>query len=176
MNVNNTKNQSVSGQESVEKLRENHNEAYDFNSSLQPLWKKIGSHNVMTLSTCSDNHVTSRQMSVVVINGRFYCQTGDDFLKYRQILQNNNVALCTKNFSIEGECRDIGKPLDESNILVAKAIKKYFLLAYKSYSHLESERLLEITPSLIYSWSYEGFKPYMEFWNFQDLTYHKEYK
>ena len=45
------------------------------------LWKKIGSHGVMTLSACSHSRVTSRPMSVVVINGKFYCQTDISYLK-----------------------------------------------------------------------------------------------
>ncbi len=164
MSVNNTKDQSI------EQIN------LDFNSKLTALWKKIGTHGVMTLSTCSNNRVTSRQMSVVIVNGRFYCQTNENYLKYQQILQNSNIALCTKNFSIEGKCRDVGKPLDKGNTIIANALKKHFLLAYKAYSHLVVERLLEITPTLIYSWSYEGIKPYMEFWDFQDYTYRKEYK
>ena len=67
------------------------------------------------------------------------------------------------NFSIEGVCRNVGKPLDEENSFAAKAIKKHFLSAYKAYSHLAEERLFEITPTLIYSWGYEGIKPYMDF-------------
>ena len=147
-----------------------------FDESFTKLWKKIGTHGVMTLSTCAENRVTSRQMSVVVINGKFYCQTNENYLKYKQISQNPNVALCVNNFSIEGVCRDIGKPLDEENSFAAKAFKKHFLLAYKAYSNLAEERLLEITPMLIYSWSYEGTKPYMEFWDFEASDYRKEYK
>lgn len=147
-----------------------------FEENLQKLWKKIGNHGVMSLSTCAENRVTSRQMSVAVIDGKFYCQTNENYLKYRQILQNPKVALCANNFSIEGICRDIGKPLDKENSFAAKAIKKHFLSAYIAYSHLAEERLLEITPTLIYSWSYELTKPYMEFWDFEAVAYRREYK
>lgn len=148
----------------------------NFEGNLPRLWKKIGSHSVMALATCSENHVTSRSMSVVVLDGKFYCQTNRNFLKYQQILHNANVALCSNNFSIEGVVRDVGKPLDIENSSVAKAIKKHFLLAYKAYSGLEEERLLEIAPTLIYSWSYELAKPYIEYWDFEKQTYRKEYK
>lgn len=147
-----------------------------FEENLPRLWKKIGTHGVMTLSTGFENRITSRPMSVVMVDGKFYCQTDSNFLKYQQILQNSNVALCLKNFSIEGKCCDCGKPLDNSNLNIANAIKKHFLMAYKSYSHIESERLLEITPTLIYSWNYELTKPYMEYWDFEKQTYYKEYK
>lgn len=147
-----------------------------FEENLQRLWKKIGTHDVMVLSTCSESRVTSRSMSVVVVGGKFYCQTDESYFKYKQILRNSNVALSVKNFSIEGKCRDIGKPLDDTNSEFVSAIKRYFLLAYKLYSHIENERLLEITPTLIYSWSYEFTKPYMEYWDFESQTYRKEFK
>lgn len=79
-----------------------------FDEKLPALWKKIGTQGIMTLSTCSENRVTSRPMSMVVIDGRFYCQTDRTYLKYKQILENPNVAVCHKNFSIEGTCQCIG--------------------------------------------------------------------
>lgn len=148
----------------------------NFEENFSKLWKKIGNHGVMVLSTCSEQRVTSRPMSVVIVGEKFYCQTNENYLKFRQIMQNQNVALSVKNFSIEGECRDIGRPLDKANSEIAAAIKKHFLLAYKSYSHIKSERLLEIVPTLIYSWSYEITKPYMEYWDIGKQTYFKEYK
>lgn len=62
------------------------------------LWNKIGSHGIMVLSTCADNRVTSRAMSVVVFDGRFYCQTDERYLKCSQIKINPNVSLCMNNF------------------------------------------------------------------------------
>ena len=44
-------------------------------AEFQRLWNKIGSSGIMILSTCADIRVTSRAMSVVVIDGKFYCQT-----------------------------------------------------------------------------------------------------
>ncbi len=148
----------------------------DFDRKLSQLRKKLGTHGIMVLSTCTANRVTSRPVSVVTVGGKFYCQTDESYLKYKQIMQNDSVALSVKNFSIEGKCHDIGKPLDSINSEIAAAIKKHFLLAYQTYSHLENERLLEIVPTLIYSWSYELTKPYMEYWDLEKFTYHKEYK
>lgn len=149
---------------------------YNFEENFSKMWKKIGNHGVMVLSTCAEQRVTSRPMSVVIVDGKFYCQTDENYLKFRQIMQNGNVALSIKNFSIQGTCHDIGKPLDKANSEIVAAIKKHFLLAYKSYSHIQSERLLEIVPKLIYSWNYEITKPYMEYWDIEKQTYYKEYK
>lgn len=146
----------------------------EFSQTLPALWKKIGTHGVMVLSTCAENRVTSRPVSVVVIDGKFYFQTDENYLKYKQLSANGNAALSVKNFSVEGKCRSIGKPSE--NKFFTRAMKKYFLAAYMNYSKLEAERVLEFTPTLIYSWSYELAKPYMEYWDFENLSYRKEYK
>ncbi|MDE7302050.1 MAG: DUF3795 domain-containing protein [Oscillospiraceae bacterium] len=146
----------------------------EFSEKLPALWEKIGTHGVMVLSTCADGRVTSRPMSVAVIGGKFYCQTDENFLKYKQLMQNGNAALCVKNFSVEGKCRSIGKPFDNSFFI--SAMRENFPNAVERWSSLTSERVLEITPTLIYSWDYEDNMPYMEYWNFDDLTYKKECK
>ncbi|MBQ8979087.1 MAG: pyridoxamine 5'-phosphate oxidase family protein, partial [Oscillospiraceae bacterium] len=81
-------------------------------NELDRLWNSIGERAVMVLSTCAENKVTSRSMSIVVYGGQFYCQTNRDYLKCRQIAVNQNAALCFGNYSIEGRCRIIGKPYD----------------------------------------------------------------
>ncbi|MDE6745319.1 MAG: hypothetical protein K2J72_01635, partial [Oscillospiraceae bacterium] len=56
------------------------------------------------------------------------------------------------------------------------AMRKNFPNAVERWSSLTSERVLEITPTLIYSWDYENDMPYMEYWDFENLTYKKECK
>ena len=141
-------------------------------NDFEKLWQDIGTHGVMVLSTCADNRVTSRSMSVTVIGGRFYCQTNKDYLKCRQIAQNPNVALCFGRFTIEGVCRDIGKPCD--NEFFVKALGKAYPDAVSRWSSLPQECVLEITPTLIQSWIYENDIPYIETWDFSESTYAKE--
>lgn len=138
------------------------------------MWEQIGSHGVMVLSSCCGGRVTSRPMSVVVIDGKFYCQTDESYLKFKQLMENENAALCVKNFSVEGKCRCIGKPFD--NDFFIAAMRKYFESAAERWSSIPSERVLEITPALVYSWIYENDKPYMEYWDFENRTYRKERK
>lgn len=152
------------------------NRSEEFSWHLPGLWKKISSHDIMTLSTCAESRVTSRSMSMIRIDGKFYCQTDETYLKFKQVSENPNVAVCWKNFSIEGICRCVGKPLDGKNAFFADAYKKHFAGSYKAYSALPTERLLEITPTLVYSWNYELTKPYMEYWDFRNMIYRKEYK
>ena len=146
----------------------------EFEKQLSRLWKLMGSHSVMVLSACAYNRVTSRPMSVVMIDGKFYCQTDINYLKCKQLSENPNAALSLKNFSIEGTCRIIGKPSEHE--LFMQAMKKHFPLAAKRWSSIPTECLLEITPTLVYLWDYELTKPYMEYWNFQSKSYRKEWK
>lgn len=143
-----------------------------FLKQLLPLWKRIGTHGVMTLSTCLENRVTSRSMSVTVHNGKFYCQTDRSYLKCRQIECNPNVALCLGNISIEGICRIIGKPYEYDFFI--DAMKAQFPDAVERWSALPDECVLEITPKLISSWIYEDNKPYIERWDFENYSYVKE--
>jgi len=138
------------------------------------LWKKMGTHNIMVLATGSGGRISSRQMSVIVYNEKFYCQTDETFLKYKQITENPNVALSYKNLSIEGKCRTIGHPLDKDNSFFADRFKKHFSLSYKSYTAIPTERLLEITPTLVYSWEYKLLTPYMEYFDFENRAYRIE--
>ena len=142
-----------------------------FTEEIINLWNKIGTHGIMSLATCADDRVSSRSMSVIVHDGKFYCQTDETFLKYKQITQNPNLALCYKNFSIEGKCRIIGHPLDESNSFFAVRFKEHFSGSFEAYTALPTEKLLEITPTLIYSWEYELTKPYMEYFDFNNQSY-----
>ena len=141
-------------------------------SEFERVWNEIGGSNIMTLSTCADNRVTSRQMSVVTINGRFYCQTNKNYFKCRQIAENPNVSLCFGKFAVEGSCREIGRPYD--NLTFIHAMGNAFPDAVKRWSGISEECLLEISPTLIRSWIYENSVPYIEIWDIAHNDYRKE--
>lgn len=146
----------------------------EFVPYLTQLRDKIGSHGVMTLSTCAKERVTSRAMSVVVIDGKFLCQTGEGYLKYRQLQDNPHAALCFGSFSVEGICRILGHPTEHDTFL--SAMREFFPSAAERWSGQPFERVLEITPTLIYSWVYEENIPYMEYYDLVNMTYRKERK
>ncbi len=141
-------------------------------SDFERLWEEIGESGVMVLSTCADNKVTSRSMSVAVINGRFYCQTDRNSRKCRQIAKNPNVSLCFEKFTAEGLCREIGKPRDNPNFI--RAMETAFPDAVKRWSDHSEECVLEISPIIIRSWIYENNVPYIEAWDISRNTYEKE--
>lgn len=138
----------------------------------EKLFRDIGNSGIMVLSTCSGDRVTSRPMSVVVIDGRFYFQTDETYLKYRQLTDNPNVSLSVKNYSIEGIARDIGKPSENAGFI--SAMTKHFPSAAARWSALPSERVIEVSPTLIKSWIYENDVPFTEHFDFTKQIYIKE--
>ncbi len=91
---------------------------YDFKLKLQELFRTIGECNNMVLSTSTNDKISSRMMSIIMIDGCFYFQTDKEFRKSKQISENPNVALCFENVSIEGQCSELGKPSKNDFLLI----------------------------------------------------------
>lgn len=146
-----------------------------FNCRANELFKEIGESKVMYLATCANGRVTSRAMSFIIYDQKLYFQTDRKFIKYEQISENPNVAVCIDNIQIEGVCKDIGSPLDDANRFFAEKYEKYYKSSFEKYSHMKDEALLEVAPTQIKLWKYDAGRPYQEFLNFVDKTYRKEY-
>ena len=136
-----------------------------YERKLSELFRTIGKVRKMVLSTSFDNRVTSRMMSFVIFDNKFYCQTDKTFLKYQQIKSNPKVALCIDNIQIEGIAKNIGKPLENKKFI--NLFKQYYKTSYEIYSFLENEILLEIEPTFIGVWTYKDFIPIREFYNLE---------
>lgn len=118
-----------------------------FDINCNSLFKEIGEYKKMVLSTSFDNHVTSRMMSIIIIDRIFYFQTDKTFRKYEQLQQNPYAALCIDNYQIEGHCKELGNPLE--NKVFCELYKKYFPSSYERYSKLPKERLFALKPLYI---------------------------
>ena len=144
-----------------------------FVEKVQELFDELGSSKIMVLATSDYGNVTARSMSIIIYKNKFYFQTDKTFIKYNQIINNPNVALCFNNIQVEGACRELGHPLVEENKFFAEKFKEHFINSYTAYSHMENEVLIEITPKKITSWKYND-TPYREFLNFDTKSYYKE--
>lgn len=123
-------------------------------------YQEFGESKKMVLSTSLNNNVTSRTMSIIVLNEKLYFQTDKTLRKYRQLKDNPNVSLCIDNIQIEGYCEEVGIPLE--NIEFSNAFKKHFLSSYISYTSLKNERLFEVIPTRIERWLYIDNASYIE--------------
>ena len=131
-----------------------------YTDKIKAFYSDFGTGRKMVLSTSENNRVSSRMMSVVLIDGEFYFQTDITMKKYHQICANDNVALCIDNIQIEGKCTEAGHPLN--NARFCEVFQECFRGSYDAYSSLENERLFIVKPLYIERWVYKDRIPYME--------------
>ena len=98
----------------------NHQNQVIFEDIYKAFLQEFGKGKKMVLSTSLQDHVTSRMMSVVQREGIFYFQTDSEMRKYKQLSGNPRVALCIENIQIEGLCREIGRPPEDSERLLLR--------------------------------------------------------
>jgi nitroimidazol reductase NimA-like FMN-containing flavoprotein (pyridoxamine 5'-phosphate oxidase superfamily) len=146
-----------------------------FDAKCEALFAALGAGRIMVLATCAGGRVTARSVSVVVSGGKFYFQTDRSFLKYRQLLENRNAALCLDNIQVEGTSAEKGHPLDVENRLFAEQYQRCFPGSFEKYTAMKNETVFEISPTLITVWNYEDGKPTREFYDFRNNTYSKAY-
>lgn len=140
-----------------------------FSAAYEKFLSDFGKGRTMVLSTAENNIVSSRMMSVVLIDGLFYFQTDCTFRKYQQLIRNPNAALCIDNIQIEGICEEIGHPLKHRAFCTH--FSECFKGSYDAYSALRNERLFVFRPIRIERWIYrEGF-PFVENFDISSETY-----
>ena len=129
----------------------------------------FGKGRKLVLSTSENDIVSSRMMSVVLIDGIFYFQTDITLKKYRQLSSNRNVALCIDNIQIEGICEEIGHPLNNASF--CERFQECFKGSYDAYTALKNERLFAVKPTYIERWIYKEGVPYIEMFDIKAQSY-----
>ena len=141
----------------------------DFSEKLSLFFSEFGKGRKMVLSTAADGIVSSRMMSVVLLDGCFCFQTDITLRKYGQLMSNPNAALCIDNIQIEGVCSELGRPLSHPGFCTA--FRECFRGSYDAYTSLENERLFALKPALIQRWIYKDSQPYIETFDIRAQTY-----
>lgn len=142
----------------------------EFQEAYSNFYKELGENKKMVLSTSRNDVVTSRMMSIIVLNKKLYFQTDKTLRKYNQLKENPNVSLCIDNIQIEGHCEKVGSPLE--NLEFINAYKKYFPNSYARYTALGNERLFAVTPTFIERWLYIEGIPYIERFDIVNKQHH----
>ena len=83
----------------------------------------LKSKDSIVVATSDKDKVAARTVYFVMLNSCVYFLTSKAYDKYKQIVKNPNVALCSDNIQIQGVAKVKGHPGLEEN----KAILKYFL-------------------------------------------------
>lgn len=135
----------------------------------------ITRNNTMVLATCSENRVTARAVSIINQGMKIYFQTDFEFLKYRQIKENPNVALCHGNIQIEGQAKITCHPFE--NPYFIENYKNQHKTAFEKYSHLKDNVIIEVEPSFITFWKYTEVdrKPYRDFLDVKEQKAYRKY-
>ena len=141
----------------------------EYKEAYENFYKELGESKKMVLSTSLNDIVTSRMMSIVILNKKLYFQTDRTIRKYRQLKANSNVSLCADNIQIEGHCKEVGTPLENAEF--TNAYKRCFPSSYARYTSLENERLFEVIPTFIGRWLYIDGVPYMEIFDVTNNKY-----
>lgn len=143
-----------------------------FEEKLADFYEQFGESKIMVLATSLHDKVTSRMMSMIVLDGQFYFQTDTNSRKYQQLQENPHVSLCIDNIQIEGVCKELESPLKNQQFCML--YKKYFKSSYDTYSSLQSEKLFVIKPTDMQLWIYEDGKPLIEKYDFINEVYEKK--
>lgn len=143
----------------------------NFDVRLRELFDRLGESRIMVLATGDGDRISARSMSVVIYDNKFCFQTDRTFVKYRQLTENKNAALCCENISVEGTAEEAGRPAENEKF--CRLYKKHFEGSYKAYSELENEVVFEVTPKLIKLWIYENGLPYAEIYDLENRKYEK---
>jgi general stress protein 26 len=132
----------------------------------------ISNVGVCVLATGADDRITAREISVVNSGFDIYFNTDKNLTKFKQIQKNHNVALCKKNYQIEGVAEILGHPKDEK--LFSSLYKEKHPSSYKKYSHLESEVVIKVKIKRIQIWKYIDNDPYIIIYDVEKNLINKE--
>lgn len=146
----------------------------DFNLLEKEVFGLLGGSRIMVLATSSENKVTARNMSCVIIDKKIYFQTDKTFIKHDQMLKNPNVALCSDNIQIEGTARIRKHPFAEENKEFIDTYKEKYRGSYDAYSHVENGVVVEIEPTFVTLWKYEDNQPLRDFLDIRQNKAHRE--
>lgn len=124
-------------------------------------FEKLAKKSHMVLATSTNDRVTARSISPVVIGEKLYFQTDSELLKYSQLTHNPKIALCELDLQIEGIAKVIGHPFEDQNKFFVEAFSQKHPGSFNNYTHLKTEVVVEITLVLIQLWSYEDGKPFI---------------
>lgn len=106
------------------------------------------------LSTAANGNISSRSMSIINKGLDIYFQTNKCYIKYIQMQENKNVALCFNNISIEGIAEEIGDWSDEKNRDLMDLYKDAHHGSFNAYGLLEGQIVYKVKPKKIKIWKY----------------------
>jgi general stress protein 26 len=123
--------------------------------------------NTISLATSADNRVTIRPMSHVNDGLTVYFQTGEHYLKSRQIRVNPNVAMAVGNLEIEGTAEIIGHPMNEANRIFIDLYSNKHPNHAGRWSTMPNQVVVKVEITEVREWRYIEGKPVIAIGHFR---------
>ena len=129
-------------------------------NATKTLYEEIGQDKIMALATRNGDGVAARTVNIYTYDGCFYFVTEANSNKYKQIVQNNHVALSVDAVQITGHAAFLEHPCDGSNSEIVHYIEAKLPQQFTRYRENSIMRLIKVTPvyaAFILLQSGEGF-------------------
>ena len=148
-------------------------ETLNYEAELKRVFDRIEETREAVLATSSKDNPTVRFVSIIFYDNKIFFQTGIDLIKYEQICENKNVALCFGNVQIEGIANILGKPTEHDKFI--EIFEKQHKNSFETYSKLDKEILIEIMLKKITIYEYDKNRnPYRIFIDLDNKKSHKK--
>lgn len=138
----------------------------EYESLKNELLRVLDANKVCVLASSDGSRVSARSMSIVHDGIGIYFQTSRHLEKYRQMTQNENVALCCANVSIEGIASDVGTW--EDNPAMKALYIRHHKGSYDAYGTSPGQVVMKVVPRYAVFWKYIDGKPVRDFLYLED--------
>ena len=114
----------------------------NFEKEKKELFDKIGKTYNMVLSASYEGNVSSRTVSVILLNEKFYI-TSMGSEKLEQIEKNPNIALCADTIQIKGTGKILGYASDKKNKEIMAEYKNILPSSFERFASKPEAVLVE---------------------------------
>lgn len=139
----------------------------EFQTAVKQFYQKLGQKKIMALATSLNDHVTVRNVSVIIHEEKILFKTDKNFPKTKQMIENPQVAICYWGVQIEGIAINHGLVVDQEDSSFQQLYQKHWEKSYNAYPHKDSEILIEVEPKLVEIWDQDkddkGFQLVIDF-------------
>lgn len=111
------------------------------------LYEEIAQDKIMALATRNGEGVAARTVNIYTYDGCFYFVTEENSNKYKQITENNQVALSVDAIQITGYATLLEHPGDTSNYHIIHYIEEKLPQQFAKYADSPVMRLIKVTPT-----------------------------
>lgn len=128
----------------------------DYNIFENEIRQLLKNQTTMSFATSYKDRVTVRTVYVIPIGLKLYFLTRESSTKFKQLLKNDNVAVCKENIQIEGVGNILGHPTEDHNQEVIHYCLDHGYDDFKKYMKYKNAVLVEVEPKKIGLWKNHG--------------------